>query len=986
MAQKQEDIILNIEINNEAAIKKIAEFTVKIEENKKEQEKLKKAVKDNAISNEEYIKSMAAAKAEVDYNKKAIKDLSKEIQNNLTIEREHGDSLKVLKAELSNANAAFDKLSEAERTNTKAGLDLQKKIDGITDKLKTEEAALDNHRRSVGDYETSTRSLRKELKEYTTQMQQMTLEGKRGTEEFAEMQKKAGELRTAIDATSMSIKNAANNTQAIAGLNQALQGVVGSFGAYQAVIGLADQKNEQLAKTMKNLQVVMAALMSLQAIHATLLKQSAMMTLANNVAVNASKIAYKLFGVSIGQTTTAFKLLRTALIATGIGAIVVGIGMLIANFGKLTDWVKKSADGMSGFGKALDKIKEVAMGVWEVLKTHILMPFKTLGKLITGDFKGALEEVKKGYDVVGNYQKGALEQMEKNQKNAAKKRLAKRRKDISDALLDEAKMLEKELEIAKAKGISAEELYNREKEILNKKATAHRIALKNIKDINSDEYKELSKIIDEFEQELLIKDASYEKRKKEEAQKAAQEAIQREKEKAKATQDAIRQAQDAALAIVEEGVEKQRQTINRNYDRQIEDLKQKLAEDKKLTEEARAAINSTIINLDKKREQELQKISDDEIQKRIDNETKLIEMKLQAVRKGTEAEYQLRLQQMEKQKEAELKNLEEKIKREVETGILSVTQAEEMKQALLEKYHLQNIEIENQRRVETLAAQKEALELEWMQRLEAVQEGTAAESQIRLEQAQAEHEALAGMDAETKALMFSSNTAYEKALLDSRKKMTAAEKVHLNTLSDVAVKQIEIAQTVSNAFSDMLSTFAEQNEELAEFAKAVALFNIGLDIAKAIAAIPSMAAMGDPYTYALRVATAIATVMASAAKAYQLLKKESQPKAPKFSHGGLVTGAGSGTSDNIPAYLSSGESVMTANTTQMFSPVLSALNQIGGGVPISVQQAGAAAMGEDVLKNIIKDALKDMPPQYVAVTEIRDVQNRVEVVEAIGNV
>ena len=51
----------------------------------------------------------------------------------------------------------------------------------------------------------------------------------------------------------------------------------------------------------------------------------------------------------------------------------------------------------------------------------------------------------------------------------------------------------------------------------------------------------------------------------------------------------------------------------------------------------------------------------------------------------------------------------------------------------------------------------------------------------------------------------------------------------------------------------------------------------------------------------------------------------------KFNTGGLVQGAGSGTSDSIPALLSNGESVMTARATAMFAPLLSRLNVMGGG-------------------------------------------------------
>jgi hypothetical protein len=51
-----------------------------------------------------------------------------------------------------------------------------------------------------------------------------------------------------------------------------------------------------------------------------------------------------------------------------------------------------------------------------------------------------------------------------------------------------------------------------------------------------------------------------------------------------------------------------------------------------------------------------------------------------------------------------------------------------------------------------------------------------------------------------------------------------------------------------------------------------------------------------------------------------------------YATGGIVRGPGSGTSDSIPARLSNGEAVMTAQAVSMFGPVLSQMNQAGGGV------------------------------------------------------
>ena len=53
---------------------------------------------------------------------------------------------------------------------------------------------------------------------------------------------------------------------------------------------------------------------------------------------------------------------------------------------------------------------------------------------------------------------------------------------------------------------------------------------------------------------------------------------------------------------------------------------------------------------------------------------------------------------------------------------------------------------------------------------------------------------------------------------------------------------------------------------------------------------------------------------------------------PKFARGGMVGGFGTGTSDSVSARLSKGETVINAKSTRMFKPLLSAMNEAGGGV------------------------------------------------------
>nr|DAQ15267.1 MAG TPA: minor tail protein [Caudoviricetes sp.] len=126
--------------------------------------------------------------------------------------------------------------------------------------------------------------------------------------------------------------------------------------------------------------------------------------------------------------------------------------------------------------------------------------------------------------------------------------------------------------------------------------------------------------------------------------------------------------------------------------------------------------------------------------------------------------------------------------------------------------------------------------------------------------------------------------------------------------------------------------------------------------------------------------------LATAAAKFALLKAAfagAKALVKGFSTGGYVQGAGTGTSDSIPARLSNGESVMTAKATSMFSPILSAFNQLGGGVPIVVNNGGSN-IGMDMLAAAVARGYQMAPRPVVSVEEINRTQRRVKTIENIG--
>ena len=89
---------------------------------------------------------------------------------------------------------------------------------------------------------------------------------------------------------------------------------------------------------------------------------------------------------------------------------------------------------------------------------------------------------------------------------------------------------------------------------------------------------------------------------------------------------------------------------------------------------------------------------------------------------------------------------------------------------------------------------------------------------------------------------------------------------------------------------------------------------------------------------------------------------------PKLKAGGMVNGGGTGTSDSVPAVLSKGESVINAKSTRMFKPLLSTINQAGGGRAFAGND-GSGGQTQGVVKAFV--VADDMTNEQDKLTNIR---------------
>lgn len=419
--------------------------------------------------------------------------------------------------------------------------------------------------------------------------------------------------------------------------------------------------------------------------------------------------------------------------------------------------------------------------------------------------------------------------------------------------------------------------------------------------------------------------------------------------------------EDLMLSMMEEGAVKQIKQLKITAGRQIQELKNRLVNEADLTIGAKKAINDQIVKLESKLSKEIQTVTDnstkESLQKEIDRKAAEIQIRLGLVKKGSEKELALTLEQLKTQQD-------EEIKKAKDTGI-SIS-------LINEKYR--KLEQDAIDTVKASALNKERSEMEERIKRVFLLVGEEGEARSRAEEDAARKRLnwLLGLDAEEKKALGMSDLVYTNAVLQAQNDIQTSVKKTSDIMREAEMQQLQAAGAIFGAMSDLFNGFAEDNEALAAFAKTLALFEIGVNLAVGISK-----AVAESGGNLIKIATGVAAVTSAILSAKNVLTKSKQPKAPKFHSGGLVGGSG-----EVNATLLSGESVMTRGATQMFAPILSAMNLASGGNAISVGNLGEKS-SSDLLKEAIKEAFKEMPAPVVSVVDITTSQKRVKTIEMI---
>ena len=354
----------------------------------------------------------------------------------------------------------------------------------------------------------SVKDLRKEMKSLKDELLNLD----EGTAEYNATLQKAADIQNTLKEQMEEVNASAMDAGQI--LGNATNAVAGMTGAFQAGVGIMNMfgvESEASMEMIAKMQNVMAITQGFKAIDEGIKGFKRL-----GLAIKSTTVFQKLFGdaqvVSAAKTKIlelATKAWGKALIATGIGAIIVLIGTLIANLDKLTaafeSSSKKEAKAaksanesmISGLENEIEIMEASGASVDELYKKHYEL-YQMKRKQMVQDLKLIKDKNSKEYKEA----KAALDALDQEQKVAN----AKYKKNIDDRNKEKAKSDQKAIDDDKKK--REQDAENRRKERENQRKQD----LENIDTLNAelaakrrtDEENELFNLKEKYDKQLAL--------------------------------------------------------------------------------------------------------------------------------------------------------------------------------------------------------------------------------------------------------------------------------------------------------------------------------------------------------------------------------------------------------------------------------------------------------------------------------------------------
>lgn len=1036
----EEQRILDIKVKYKDAIQSIASYKKKIDELKAAEAELKEQKKAGAITDEEYQKQMVATDSVITQYKDNIRVLRKELQNNLRQEQENEGSLKSLRAQLSNATKAYDEMSRAERDSSK-GQEMQEHIQDLIEELKEAEEATGRFQRSVGSYYDSMMKAADDLQ--NTEFFGFDVVDDTGIGKVMEMGKSVEDLKVKFGALKNTALSLLTNPYflamaGVAGVGMAFKWWYDYNKGLMEATRLTKQFTGLTGNEMKSVRNEVLAVSNTFGLEFTETMQSAnTMSKAFGISVSESlKImqdglvsganANGEFLDTIKEYPRYFKeagLSAEEMVAISTQATKEGIfsdkGVDTIKEGniRLREMTTATAAALDGIGISSKQVQkdlqdgnkttfQVMQEVANKLK-ELPQSSAAVGSAIANIFGGPGEDAGLAYiEMLGNIEldmdkvkakSGDLAKAQEDELNATKEL-----QDAMASLFDytgggfenmkaQLSTIAKKSLTAVIKGVVQAinyfiDWYNDSlllRGIINALGTSFRLmwnAIKLVCNLGIDAFKRMgfaAKGMLDILEGIVTFDLS-------KAQKGFEEIF----DISGTIKEAWHDIKNAGIEIGNSFADGFENTVNgrlnhlklANLDGGATSIEP--TNGNKGTTPAAAKGNTTKTKAQRAKEQaeakeeaERRKKQEKELQEAI----ALIQYKYNEQVMDAKKRYLAGMYDNERDYSNDLEQLEKNmvarsIDAYVAAGQIGAEKAQEMQVKLLDIMIKAKADLKNQAKEIVDELNKEFEDAEKARKDADIMNGGTGEEDdtAKLER----YKAFLEQKLATTQENVEAQKQLHKELHDTEIELKEDSNKKQAQLSS---KQLEtMAQMISTMGDGLADFFSEQDKSLHSFLKSMLtslLDAIKIAIDAYYAQILAKEIASKSWAGVASTAALMALINAAFAGAKAAIKG--------FSTGGYVQGAGTGTSDSIPARLSNGESVMTAKATSMFSPILSAFNQLGGGVPIVVS-GNQSNIGIDMLAAAVAKGYSMAPRPVVSVEDINKTQRRVKTIESLA--
>ena len=1047
MAEETIVKVLDVEIRAGDTVKQLAALKQQAAELRKEQKALDLSTKEGR---EAYVAYTAQIKA---VNAEASK-LERQITNDIKAQNQAKGSLNQLSSELNNMKAEYRELSEEVRQSP-FGVQMQQDIDALNTKLKEAEAAYGDNQRSVGDYAIAGKALTQELGEITDKLYELATAGQRGSKEYETLAKKAQDLRKAQQEVDAEIDAGGSLTKNLDGLMQAVSGVTSAYTLWQSASQLLGIQNEELEATMQKVVIATTALNALQQIQISLQKQSAAVILAKTVATKAATATQWLWNAAmaanpIGAVVAAVAGLVTGIVALGkaltqssgtkqLKAETEAAREAAAEYEEYKNSREEAAEQSERDAKAqsaatdaliaqrraegateeelaaikkqaADEASEAAIQKAEAenesaksmlkstettlaaLRAEMAV-FEARGKTHKKAYKEAAEEAAKLQKIIDELNASIDENntqiteentsiLERN--TDARERNAQAVRTALDREYQQRVQQSERMQALQEANIKAEAGYLKEDEIsrmyyeqrlanLAEKGQRERLALQL-------KYGKITR--EDYLYQLAQMDADAEARNKENINRTNKYY----EDLRKTILDNIKKTEDEEVA-----------EVNAKYDKMLQDL-EKAASDyavpvriEGMSEEEYQA------ELDKFEEfRHKQMVLEAAIEQQREEEIKSIrDNALSEQMKSIEEAYADDLKKFTDNEGEKLKVQEKILREQIEARRKAGQETGDLEAQLRANLSAQNIREMNAEMANTElnARQRYEIKMKYLQEEAALYEGNAAkQAEINQQMIDAESamwderaEGLQNWASQVSSAMSTINdlfaAAEERQLQDAENYNERQKEILQSRLDSGIISQEEYEAEVTKLDEELDKKTAEIERKAAIRDRIIKTFSVIIDTATAImgAVAASPLTAGMPWT-----------AIISALGAVQLATIAAAPL-PKAARGRLITGRTHAQGGEV-IEAEAGEAIINRRATQMFLPLLSAINQAGGGVPFVApySDGGYAARYEaekidrSSIAQAVRAGIADMKI-YTTIEDIRRADRRYTQVESRGN-